>query len=114
MSFYFKKLHNSAHVTASPEENFKKNGVDVWQTLIPNPGADLGLSRGGGGADFQKKIENYVNFFSLGRPSWFFELSQSTVLSLFWPNFLRRRQNFEKNRPQKQKDQSIIFVVVRT
>ena len=27
---------------------------------------------------------------------FFFELCQSTVLSLFWPNFLRRRQNFEK------------------
>ena len=59
-------------------------------------GADLGFSRGGGGgADFQKIFENFVDLF-FGRPNSFFELSQSTVLSLFWPNFLRRRQNFEK------------------
>ena len=48
-------------------------------------GADLGFSRGGG-ADFQKKMD------FLGRPNWFFELSLSTVLPLFWLNFLRRRQ----------------------
>ena len=41
-----------------------------------------------GGGDFQKIVENFVEFF--------FELCQSTVLSLFWPNFLHRRQNFEK------------------
>ena len=51
-------------------------------------GADLGFSRGGG-ADFQKKFENFDDlFFFLGRPNWFFdwffELSQSTVLPVFF------------------------------
>ena len=44
-----------------------------------------------GKADFQKKIPNFVEFF-LGRPNWFSELSQITINTPFWPNFLRHRQ----------------------
>ena len=56
------------------------------------------FSRGGGGRIFKKfsKFDDLFFFFSLGRPNWFFELSQSTVLALLWLNFLRRRQIFEK------------------
>ena len=49
-----------------------------------------------GGADFQKSFQNFDLFSFLGRPNRFFELSQSTVLPLFWRNFLRRREIFEK------------------
>ena len=50
-----------------------------------------------GGADFRKIFQNFDDlFFFLGRPNWFFELSQSTVLPLLWQKFLRRRQIFEK------------------
>ena len=59
-------------------------------------GADLGFSRGGGGRIFKKFSKILTTFFFLGRPNWFFELSQSTVLPLFWQSFLRRRQIFEK------------------
>ena len=35
--------------------------------------------------------------------NWFFELSQSTEKSLFWPNFLHCRRNFEKKNRQKRR-----------
>ena len=38
--------------------------------------------------------------FFLGRPNWFSELSQTTIRTLIWPNFLRRSPIFEK-RPKK-------------
>ena len=60
------------------------------------PGADLGISQGGGGADFQK---NFVYLF-LGRPIWFFELSQISIMTQIWRSYLRRRQIFEK-RPKR-------------
>ena len=50
-----------------------------------NTGVDLGFSRGGG-ADFQK-IFNQLIFRALPKH----------CLSLFWPLFVRRRLNFEKN-----------------
>ena len=59
-------------------------------------GADLGFSRGRGGFSI-KKIENFDDlFFFLGRPNRFFELSQSSKKTLFWPIFLRRRQFLKK------------------
>ena len=36
--------------------------------FLKQAGADLGFSRGGGGADFQKEIENFDDFF-LGQPN---------------------------------------------
>ena len=42
------------------------------------------------------ELSTSQKFFFLGRRNWFFELSQSTVLTLFWQNFLRRRQIFDK------------------
>ena len=72
------------------------------KNLLSTRGGSRIFSRGGGGgADFQKEIENFDDLF-LGRPNWFFELSQSTVLPLFWPNFLRRSQTFEKNSQKKR------------
>ena len=44
-------------------------------------------------------LENFVELF-LGGPNWFSELSQTTIKTLIRPNFLRRRQSFEK-RPKK-------------
>ena len=62
-------------------------------------GVDLGFlssGGGGGGANFQKEIENFDDLFFLGRPNWFFELSQSTVLPIFRQNFVRRSQILKK------------------
>ena len=50
------------------------------------------VRRGGG---FSKKSWNF-SWLLLGRPNWFFELSQITLKTLFWPNFLRRGQLFQK------------------
>ena len=56
---------------------------------------DLGFSRGG--ADFQKKLENFDDLFFFFRSTkLILELSQSTFLPPFWQNFLRRRQISEK------------------
>ena len=52
----------------------------------------------GGGADFQKTFKIFVDPF-LGRPYWFLN-SRKAVLSLFWPNFLRRCKIL-KNTPRK-------------
>ena len=60
------------------------------------------FSRGGGGRIF-KKISKILTTFFLGQPNWFFELSQSTVLPLFWQYFLRRRQIFEKTVKKQKK-----------
>ena len=57
-------------------------------------GADLGYSRGGGGADFQKEIENFDDLFFLVDQIDFFELSQSTVLPLFLAKFSAPQTNF--------------------
>ena len=63
--------------------------------LIMSRGGSRIFSRGGG--RIFKKISKFLtSFFFLGWPNWFFELSQSTVLPLFWQNFLRRRQIFKK------------------
>ena len=43
-----------------------------------------------------KKISKILSTFFLGRPNWFSELYQSSTKTLFWPNFLRNRQSFEK------------------
>ena len=43
------------------------------------------FSRGGG---FSKNFPKFWQPFFLGPPNWFFELPQSTVLPLFWLNFL--------------------------
>ena len=51
-------------------------------------GADLGFSRGG--ADFQKIFQNFDDLFFLGRPNCFSELSQSTVLPLYWAGFWKK------------------------
>ena len=42
--------------------------VNLMKTKLLHPGADLGFSRGGG-ADFQKKFENFDDPFFLGRPN---------------------------------------------
>ena len=60
---------------------------------LPLAGSDLGFSRGG--FRFSKKKTILLTFF-LGRPNWFSELSYITIKNPFWPNFLGRRQNFEK------------------
>ena len=67
----------------------EKLNSDKKITLYTHAGADIGFSRGGG-ADFQKFLENCRLF--LGRPNCFSELSQSTKKTLVWLNILRRRQ----------------------
>ena len=71
-------------------------GIEI-ECLAFQPEADLGFSRGGR-ADFQKIFQKFDDLFFLGRPNWFLfsRLSQSSILPLFWQNFLRRRQIFEK------------------
>ena len=83
----YKSASNSKYSKLEWNLYFKKYLVYYYA----KSGADLGFSRGGGG--FSKIL---TFFFFLGRPNWFFELSQSTALPLFWQNFLRRRQIFWK------------------
>ena len=52
-------------------------------------GADLGIYRRWGGGFG-------LSTFFLGRPNWFCELSETSIKTQTWPNFLRRRQIFEK------------------
>ena len=66
------------------------------KTIFECRGGSKIFSRGGGGRIFKKFSKILTTFVFLGRPNWFFELSQSTVLPLLWQNFLRRRQSFEK------------------
>ena len=54
---------------------------------------DLGFSLEGSG--FSKNLENFFDLF-LGRSNLFSEHFQKIIKTLFWPKFLRRRQNFEK------------------
>ena len=78
------------------DEN-KNTKYTFFQYCLSISGADLGYSRGergGGGAEI-------LSTFFLVRPNWFSELSQITIKTPFWPNFLRRMQIFEKNRPRK-------------
>ena len=49
------------------------------------------FSRGGFSKQFWKLIELF-----LGWPNWFSEISQTIIKTLIWPNFLRRRQIYEK------------------
>ena len=98
---------DTAESKVPSHSNEKKTTWIGFTTKVMNKGflklakEEYILNRGGsrifsrGGADFQKKFENFDDLF-LGRPNWFFELSQSTVLPLFWLNFLRRRHIFEK------------------
>ena len=59
---------------------------------------DLGFS-GWGGGGFSNVFKNFVDLFF--RPSkFFFELSHCTYKTVFWSNFLRCRQIFQKNRPK--------------
>ena len=58
------------------------------------------FSRGGGGG-FSKNFRKFWRSFFLGRSDWFSELSQSSKKTLFWPNFLRRRQFLEKTGQKK-------------
>ena len=51
------------------------------------------FSRGGG---IFKKNSKILTTFFLGRPNWFFELSQSSVLPLFWLSFWKK--NSQKSR----------------
>ena len=92
-------LFHSAE-TSSPH-NLSSNGhtklssfcltkyCQIWRKMktLWSRGGPRFFSRGGG---------RILTTFFLGRPNWLFELSQSTVLPLFWQNFLRRRQIFEK------------------
>ena len=52
-------------------------------------------------ADFQK-VPKILSTCLLDRPNWFSKLSQRTTKTLFWPKFLRRRQNFEKTGRKKR------------
>ena len=72
----------------------KKNRFFLFYSRCYKSGADLGFSRGG---LIFKKISKILTTFFLGRPNRFFELSQSTILPLFWQNFLCRRQILKKN-----------------
>ena len=103
--------HNSDHHRQRPSQivlvqksvrnrRCKYDAKVFWRKNIYT-GADLGFSRGEGEADFQKIFENFVDPTFLGRPNWFFGLSQSTVLSLFWPICLRRRQKLKKKQAKK-------------
>ena len=67
------------------------------------PGADQVFSRD---ADL-KKFEKLVELF-LGRLNWYSELSQITRKSPFWPNFLRRMQDFEKKTHSKAEQWLIV------
>ena len=85
------------------DENFSFFFQNVCPTCnLKNKLMCISSSRGGSrifsreGWIFEKFSKILTTFFFLGRPNWFFELSQSTVLRLFWQNFLRRRQIFEK------------------
>ena len=71
--------------------NFKKALKNSKKTnfLIGIRGGSRIFSRGGG-ADFQKNFENFVDLF-------FFRSTKLIFRALlFWLNFLRRRQIFEK------------------
>ena len=81
-------------------ENINEKVIDEYEWLVwvidkCESGADLGFSRGGRRI-FKKFSKILTTFFFLGRSDWFSELSQSSKKTLFWPNFLRRRQFFEK------------------
>ena len=82
-----------------------RNQLMLFYKVIRNIRGGSRIFSRGGGADFQKVFENFEDLFSsfLGRPNLIFELSQSTVLPLFWQNFLRRRQIFEKKNSQKRR-----------
>ena len=67
--------------------------------LYIKSGADLGFCRGGSG--FSKNFRKFWRPFFLDRSDWFSELSQSSKKTLFWRNFLRRRQFFEKKQVKK-------------
>ena len=78
-----KNLFNSAE-----NENFAQGGSRIFFE--------------GGGGGFSKRNRKFWRLFFLGRPNWFFEPSQSTVLPLCWQNFLRRVfRHFLENFDQK-------------
>ena len=57
---------------------------------------DLEISRGGG-ANFQKSFENFATFFSTKLIFWeFYELSQTTIKALIWPDFFCVAGKFKK------------------
>ena len=83
----------------------------IRHNVLKNSGAaDLGFrifSRGGeeeekegGMGRIFKKISNFVDLF-FRSAKLVFRALQSTKKSLFWPKFLRRRQNFEKKQAKK-------------
>ena len=82
----------------SESSNYKKFTKFEIQTLklgaVRVRGGSRIFSREGGG--FSKNFPTFWRLFFLGRPNWFFKLSQSTVLPLFLLNFLCRRRIFEK------------------
>ena len=55
----------------------------------------------GGGRIF-KNFRNFCRPIFFGRPEMIFRPSQSTKKTVFWSNFLRRRQNFEKQAKKKR------------
>ena len=70
---------------------------NTWQ----GPGADVGFSRGG---RIFKKFSKILStlFLFLGRPNWFFELSQSTALPYFSQNFCTAGKILKKKKHAKK------------
>ena len=62
--------------------------------MITSRGGSRIFSRGGG-ADFLKIVENFDDFFFRSTKLIFRALPKHGFVPI-WPNFLRRRQNFEK------------------
>ena len=80
MSIIFRLLKKYVNVWS-----FKKCYLSERETT--NPASRI-FSRGGRIADFQKISEKFDDLFFLGRPNWFFELSQpklcfATILAKF-------------------------------
>ena len=108
-----KKRSKNEEVDYSKSHNFcvKNLGITVYGGDLPTTpspieseisimgaGADLGFSRGDG---FSKKLQKFCRPFLLGRPNWFFDLSQSNKKTLFWPPKFVPEAKFWKNRPEK-------------
>ena len=102
---------NRIHHTLFFRKNFRiKKSIEVTTPYLSSTIISQGWlgktvfneSRGGsrifsrGERIFKKFSKILTTFFFLGRSDWFSELSQSSKKTLFWPNFLRRRQFFEK------------------
>ena len=98
--FYFINFNNIHRIFSS------KWTFSVKMKLQPLAGADIGISRGGGRIFKKMKLLSKPFFRSTDMIFW------ALTKTLFWPNFLRRRWNFEKKSKKaflENADQNIAF-----